>query len=85
MQNVREEVRKYIVQTLLSGDGRDFTDQTDLQETAILDSFATLELVQFIESTFGITLGASQIQSGTFRSVDSISQTVEAVIAAPGS
>ena len=81
MQNVREEVRKYIVQTLLSGDSRDFTDQTDLQETAILDSFATLELVQFIESTFAITLGATQIQAGTFRTVDSISRTVEAAIA----
>jgi acyl carrier protein len=76
-KHVREEVRRYIVQNLLGGDARDFTDQTDLQESAILDSFATLELVQFLEATFGITLGAGQIQAGSFRTVDSITQTVE--------
>jgi acyl carrier protein len=77
MQRVKDEVRKYIVEKLLSGDARDFTDTTDLQESAILDSFATLELVQFLESTFGITLGAGQIQAGTFRSVESITRAVE--------
>jgi acyl carrier protein len=74
---VKEEVTKYIVENLLSGDSRDFTDKTDLQETAILDSFATLELVNFLETTFGITLGASQLQAGTFRTVESITRTVE--------
>jgi acyl carrier protein len=80
---VKEEVRKYIVQNLLSGDARDFTDETDLQETAILDSFATLELVEFLESTFGVTLGAGQIQPGTFRSVDSIARTIDQALAGP--
>jgi acyl carrier protein len=80
---VKDEVRKYIVQNLLSGDARDFTDQTDLQESAILDSFATLELVQFLESTFGITLAAGQIQPGSFRSVDSIARTIESAMPGP--
>jgi acyl carrier protein len=80
---IKDEVRKYIVHTLLSGDARDFTDQTDLQETAILDSFATLELVHFLESTFGITLGADQIRPGSFRNVDSIARTIEDAMAGP--
>ena len=74
---VKDEVRKYIVQTLLSGDARDFSDDTDLQESAILDSFATLELVHFLEATFGITLGAGQIHAASFRTVNSITHTVE--------
>ena len=77
----RDEVRKYIVQNLLSGDARGFTDQTDLQESAILDSFATLELVQFLEATFDVTLGANQIQAGSFRNVESIAKTVEEALA----
>lgn len=80
---IKDEVRKYIVQNLLSGDARDFTDETDLQESAILDSFATLELVQFLESTFEITLGAGQIQTGSFRNVDSIARTIESAMADP--
>lgn len=75
--NVKDEVRKYIVQNLLGGDARDFTDQTDLQKSAILDSFATLELVNFLEATFGVNLGAGQIQPGSFRTVDSIARTIE--------
>ena len=74
---IRDEVRKYIVDRLLSGDARDLADDTDLQETAILDSFSTLELVHFLEATFGIELGAEQIQPGSFRTVSSIVRTVE--------
>lgn len=74
---IRDEVRNYIVQNLLSGDPRGFTDETDLQETAILNSFATLELLHHLESTFQIELGPGQIKAGSFKSVDSIARMVE--------
>jgi acyl carrier protein len=77
MADVRSEVRNYIIDTLLSGDSRGFADQTDLRESAILDSFATLELVQFIERTFQCSLGPEHIQPGSFRTVDSICAMVE--------
>lgn len=77
---VKDEVRNYIVEKLLSGDGRDFDDNTDLQQTAILDSFATLELVQFLESEFGIELEANQINAASFQSVTSIAAMLESTI-----
>ena len=75
--HVREGVRDYVVRNLLSGDARGFTDETDLQESRLLDSFATLELIQFLETTYGIQLGADQIRPGSFRNVSAIAQLVE--------
>jgi acyl carrier protein len=77
MTRVRDEVRAYVVQQLLSGDDRGFTDDTDLQDSGILDSFGTLELLQFIERTFAVSLGAGQVRAGGFRTVNAIVQMIE--------
>ena len=80
---IKDQIREYLVRNLLSGDARGFTDETELQESRILDSFATLELIHFLEDTFGIALGASQVHAESFRNVDSIARTVETAIAEP--
>lgn len=75
--NVREQIRAYVVEKLLSGDDRGFTDETDLQQSGLLDSFATTELTAFLEETFGIRLGAGQVNADSFRSVATLAATVE--------
>lgn len=72
------EVREHIVATWLNGDSRGFDDNTDLQETGILDSFSTLALVAFIDEKFGVSLDPAEINAETFKSV----QTIAALVAA---
>jgi acyl carrier protein len=73
---VKAEVRQFIVSSWLSGDERGFDEQTDLQQTGILDSFSTLALIAFLEDTFKIQLDPVDINSETFRTVNSITRLV---------
>jgi acyl carrier protein len=74
--NVRSQLRNYIVRSWLSGDERGLDDETDLQQTGILDSFSTLALIAYLESTFHIRLDPTDINSESFRTVDSIAHLV---------
>jgi acyl carrier protein len=75
-QQVRTGIGQYIVSTWLSGDARGFDDDTDLQQTGILDSFSTLSLIGFLESTFKVQLDPADVSSETFKSVNALSRLV---------
>lgn len=84
-QRVTSDVRRFIVSSWLGGDERGFDDQTDLQETGILDSFSTLTLIAFLEETFKVELDPGDINAETFRSVSTVSKLVLEKLAAQGS
>jgi acyl carrier protein len=73
---VKADVRQFIVSSWLSGDERGFDEQTDLQQTGILDSFSTLSLVAFMEDSFEIRLDPADVNSETFRTIDSVTRLV---------
>lgn len=75
-QRVRTGINQYIVSTWLSGDARGFDDDTDLQQSGILDSFSTLSLIGFLESTFKVQLDPADVNAETFKSVNTVSQLV---------
>ncbi len=74
--NIKSDIRRYIVENWLSGDGRGFADDTDLQQTGILDSFSTLALVGFLESRYRIQLDPADVNADAFRSVDDLERMV---------
>ncbi len=74
---VKSEIKKYIVDNLLSGDDRGLEDGTDLQAAHILDSFATLELIQFLEESFGIEIDTDTLAPDSFSNLDNIAALVE--------
>ena len=74
---VKSEIRRFIVDNLLSGDERGLEDGTDLQADHILDSFATLELIQFLEESFGIEINTDELAPDSFRNLDTIATLVE--------
>jgi len=80
---VNEKIRDYIVATWLSGDSRGFDDESDLQESGILDSFSTLALIAFLDEAFRIQLEPVEVNAGTFRSVSTIAKLVRAKAALP--
>lgn len=74
---IKDIVRQYIVDTLLLGDGSNFTDAASLLDTGILDSTGAMELVAFLEETFGISIGDSEIIADNLDSVDRIGALIE--------
>jgi acyl carrier protein len=75
-QQVRTGIGQYIVSTWLSGDARGFDDDTDLQQTGVLDSFSTLSLIGFLEDTFKVQLDPADVNSETFKSVNALCRLV---------
>jgi acyl carrier protein len=73
---VTTSIREHIVATWLNGDSRGFDDNTDLQQTGILDSFSTLALVAFIDEQFGVQLDPAEINAETFKTVQTIAELV---------
>ena len=76
--STKDDIRRYIVDNWLSGDGRGFADDTDLQENGVLDSFTTLALVAFLEERYRIQLDPTDVNAENFRTVNDLERMVQA-------
>jgi acyl carrier protein len=74
--DVRDSIRDHIVSRWLNGDARGLDDETDLQRIGVLDSFSTLDVVAFLGEAFRVDIEPSDINSGTFRTISTISSLV---------
>ncbi len=72
MSQVKTDIREFIVSSWLNGDQRGLKDDTDLQESGLLDSLTTLSLISFLEESFKIQLDPADINAEAFRTVDAI-------------
>ncbi|MGE5545608.1 MAG: acyl carrier protein [Solirubrobacterales bacterium] len=74
---VTNAVRAYIVDNMLLGAAEDLDDGTSLLEAGILDSTGAIELVAFIEETFGIRVAEDELVPENLDSVAAIAAFVE--------
>ncbi|MDA8090600.1 MAG: acyl carrier protein [Nitrospiraceae bacterium] len=51
-----EDVRRFVIENFLFGEARQLDEGTSFLESGIVDSTGILELVCFIESSYGITV-----------------------------
>ena len=73
MDNVKEELRQYILSEFLPGEKpSNLRDDTPLRTSGILDSVATLRLVSFVEEHYGIEVEAYEAGVENFDRIDSI-------------
>ena len=72
-----DAVRKYIVENLLDGDERGLEMETDLVASGLLDSFAVVQMLTFIEEEFQIEVPRGKINTSHFRSIRTVAQLVE--------
>ncbi len=56
MSDVKEKIRAFVVENFLFGEGDDLSDNTSFLEDGIIDSTGILELVDFLEEEFEITI-----------------------------
>jgi acyl carrier protein len=80
MSEVTETIKEYLEDELLD-DGVELTSDTPLLKTELIDSMGVLTLVGFIEDEFGITVGADDVSTDNFHSLDTITRYVETKLA----
>jgi acyl carrier protein len=68
-----ETVKAFIVDNFLFGESKELEEDTSFLETGIVDSTGILELVAFIEETFGIRMADDELIP---ENLDSISNVV---------
>ena len=78
MDNVKEAIRAHILAEYLPGESpANLKDDTPLRTSGVLDSMATLNLVTFVEQTFGVTLEAHETGIENFDRIEDIAALVE--------
>jgi acyl carrier protein len=56
MTDIKDRIRKFIVENFLFGDDTDLGEETSFLENGIIDSTGILELVNFLEEEFQVTI-----------------------------
>ena len=81
-EGIRTRIRQHIIETWLNGDARGFDDDADLQRTGVLDSFTTLSLAAFLDETFLVQIDPIDINTESFRTVNTVADLVLEKLAA---
>jgi acyl carrier protein len=77
MDEVAQVVRQYIIDQFLNGkDSVGLTDTTPLVTGGILDSLASVNLVGFLERTYGIKIAAHEVNVDNLDTLALISAVV---------
>jgi acyl carrier protein len=78
MDDIKEELRRYILAEFLPGEKpSNLKDDTPLRTSGILDSVATLKMVTFVEDNYGIEVEAHEAGIENFDSIDAIASFVK--------
>lgn len=69
---LREQIRDFILQNFILEKPEDLVDGESMLNKGIIDSTGVLELVAFIESTFGITVEDDELSRDNLDSINNI-------------
>jgi acyl carrier protein len=72
-----DNVRGFIVENFLFGDGESLREDTSLMEEGIMDSTGILELLFFIEETFGFSVEDDELVPENMDSLQNIARFVD--------
>lgn len=56
MKEIKEKIKAFIIENFLFGEEQNLEDDMSFLENGIIDSTGVLELVEFIENTFSISI-----------------------------
>jgi acyl carrier protein len=77
MKNIEETIRTFIAEKILFSDnGYGYADEASFLEEGIVDSMGIMELVMFVEETFGITVEDEELVPDNFDSVSKLAAYV---------
>ena len=74
---IQDEIKNYIVENILFGDGDILDSDTLLQENGILDSIGFLEIITFVEERYQIKIEDNEVVPENFGSIERISSFIK--------
>lgn len=81
-RDIKQAVRSYVEQNFLVGSETRIGDADSLLQMQIVDSTGFLELVNFIESNFGVKVGDDEMVPENLETIDNIDEFVRRKLAA---
>lgn len=75
--NVKDTIEDFIRKRFLGGADEKLGYGDSLFEKGIIDSLGLLELIAFIEKTYGIEVKMSEIETKNFDSINKIARLIE--------
>lgn len=75
--DIKEQVRQFILSNFYVADPAALNDDASLLDAGIVDSTGVLEVINFIESTFGITVEDSEMLPDNLDAVNRIAAFVQ--------
>lgn len=82
MTDITDRTRTYIIDNFLFGQGGDLDEETSFLKKGVLDSTGVLELVTFVEKTFGIAVQDDDLVPENLDSLKAIDAFVRGKLAA---
>lgn len=74
---IREKLKDYIAQNLLfSDDGFQYDDDVSFLEEGIVDSIGVLELVAFVDESFGVEVEDHEVTPDNFDSINKLTSYI---------
>lgn len=83
-QAIQNAVRQFIVSNYLFGQESDFPAEESFLQAGIIDSTGVLELVAFLEETFGIQVVDHEMTTDNLDSIGKVARFVLSKTNAPG-
>lgn len=80
--DLEHDVRTFVVENFLLGDGNDLISSQSLLDAGVIDSTGVLELVSFLERTYQIRIDDEDLVPENLDSIASIAQFVQRKLAA---
>ncbi len=77
MSDVRQEIRRFVVDQFLFGEEDSLTDDASLLELGVVDSTGVLELVTHIETTYGFKVADEELVPDNLDSIQSLTEFVQ--------
>jgi acyl carrier protein len=74
--NIKEQVRTFVTTNFYVADPSSLNDTASLLDRGVIDSTGVLEVIFFIEETFGITVEDSEMLPDNLDSIERISNFV---------
>ncbi len=76
--DIKDQIRQHIARNLLFSDnGFKYDDDASFLEEGIVDSLGIMDLVSFIEETFGLTVADEDLTPDNFDSVNKLANYIQ--------
>ncbi|MDW7646091.1 MAG: acyl carrier protein [Desulfuromonadales bacterium] len=69
---MKDQIRKFIVENFLFGDGQGLNEETSLLDSGIVDSTGILELIEFMGDYFSVTVEDEEMLPENLDSINNI-------------